>query len=157
LYRCMASVIWSGRNEMLHDKQDEHKSEVIKHIVEAEICRFHNKPDLLMLKDDIHYREQSLKRLLQSSASRKRRWLHHVKLSCNKKAAMLSQQPRITKFFHKEPKIEKHCLNKPTAIFQDTYLSKQYYPAAPHTFFSRTRAKPNTEHESTPTRSLATT
>lgn len=89
--------IWCGRNDMLHERQAEQEAATLKHVVDTEISRFHCEPDL-MLTEDIHYCEQSLQRLLRSSASTKRRWLYRVKLSRQKKAEMTSRQPRITKF-----------------------------------------------------------
>ena len=111
--------IWCGRNDMLHDNQAVQAAEVLKHTVDAEISKFHREPDL-MLTDDIHYSEQSLKRLLHSSASTKRRWLHRVKLSRKKKADMISRQPRILKFFQKVPSTQQNpCTSHaPAAITQ---------------------------------------
>ena len=101
----LTTDIWSGQNDMLHEKQVAQEADIIRTTVAAEISKFHREPDL-MLAVDTHYSEQSLKMLLRSSVSTKRRWLHRVKLSRMKKAAMIARQPRITKFFQKDPPID---------------------------------------------------
>ena len=79
----------------------------VRILIDAEIVRYHREPER-MLTDDSHYCEQSLNRILASSASIKRRWLHRVKRSCERKAQYDRDQPRITKFFGKDDRQQKH-------------------------------------------------
>ena len=89
--------IWAGRNEVLHGQTQQ--DIMLQHnLVDAAITRYHNEPDLL-LNADSHYCTQSLARLLRSSSSTKRRWLHRVKISRQKKESATARQPRITKHF----------------------------------------------------------
>jgi hypothetical protein len=91
----LTTEIWAGRNTALH-ASDQPTGPLS--ILEAEIVRYHREPELL-LKDDSFYCEQSLHRLLSSGAATKRRWLHRVKRSRDKKAKIEKDQPRITKYF----------------------------------------------------------
>ena len=93
----LSTEIWAGRNDILHG----HKQNDVmmkQTLVDAAITRYHSEPELL-LHDDSHYCAQSLARLLRSSSSNKRRWLHRVKASRLKKATILHRQPRITTHF----------------------------------------------------------
>lgn len=100
LHRLMTDL-WCGRNEALHDSNVamEHN---LTDLVDVEISTLHQGPDALLSADN-HYCDISLRRLLRSSASTKRRWLHRVKQSRAKKTALQAKQPRITKFFNREP------------------------------------------------------
>ena len=93
----LTTEIWAGRNEALHRHQQA-ATTLQQNLVNATITRYHSEPDLL-LHDDTHYCTQSLERLLRSSSSHKRRWLHRVKASRLRKAYLLTRQPRITKHF----------------------------------------------------------
>jgi hypothetical protein len=95
----MTDDIWHGRNEALHGHQQAAHDAAPKNLVDMEICQLHSKPDTLLATDS-HYCETSLRQLLRSSASTKRRWLHRVKQSRARKANLLSKQPKITQYFH---------------------------------------------------------
>jgi hypothetical protein len=66
--------------------------------LDLEISQLHKEAGL-MPAEDRFYCEQSLQRILHSSLSNKRRWLHRVKLSRARKASQELMQPRITTFF----------------------------------------------------------
>jgi hypothetical protein len=94
----LSTELWLGRNEAVHGHK-QHSILCQQTLVDAAITRYHCEPDLLVLHDDLHYCTQSLARLLRSSSSIKRRWLHRVKASRLKKASALTRQPRITTHF----------------------------------------------------------
>ena len=100
----LTTEIWVGRNSALHESGREVGP---LSLIDAEIVRYHREPERL-LTDDSHYCEQSLNRILASSASIKRRWLHRVKRSCERKAKFDRDQPRITKYFNKDDRQQKH-------------------------------------------------
>ena len=75
----LTTALWAGRNSALHDS-DKPQSTTIPSLVDAKIMQYHCEPELI-LTDDSFYCEQSLHRLLSSSASIKRRWLQRVKNS----------------------------------------------------------------------------
>jgi hypothetical protein len=89
--------IWQGRNEVLHGIC-EADAAARKSATDLEIIKYHTEADMV-LTDDRIYCEQSLHRLLHSSPSNKRRWLHRVKVSRAKLAQLHHRQPRITKYF----------------------------------------------------------
>jgi hypothetical protein len=95
----LTTALWAGRNSALHDS-DKPQSTTIPSLVDAEIMQYHREPELI-LTDDSFYCEQSLHRLLSSSASIKRRWLQRVQEIKRKKANLNKTQPQITKFFCK--------------------------------------------------------
>ena len=97
LYRLMAEI-WAGRNSALHNSD---RTAGPLSLIDAEIVRYHRDPQSL-LKDDRFYCDQSVNRLLTSSASIKRRWLHCVKQSRDRKATLDRAQPRITRFFSRD-------------------------------------------------------
>ena len=99
----LTTDLWCGRNEALHDTK-EAMGQNLKALVDVEISKLHCDSDAL-LSADSPYCEISLQRLLRSSASTKRRWLHRVKQSREKKTALQAKQPRITIFFHWEAPI----------------------------------------------------
>ena len=71
--------LWKERNSVLHNQEDTDLRS-IRSAELAEIRHFHENPSLLCLADR-HFCERSLERLLQSSASTRRRWLRRVKKS----------------------------------------------------------------------------
>ncbi len=79
----LTTALWAGRNLAPHDL-DKPQSITIPSLVDAEIMQYHREPELI-LTDDSFYCEQSLHRLLSSSASSKRRWLQRVKKSREKR------------------------------------------------------------------------
>lgn len=89
--------IWHGRNEALHGIHNDKETQRLS-ALDTEITQYHSEPSLV-LTDDKFYCETSLQRLLSSSTANKRRWLLRVKASRGRKAALHTQQPRITKFF----------------------------------------------------------
>jgi hypothetical protein len=93
----LTTEIWVGRNDVLHSiKQTDRKRQ--QNLVDATITSYHEDPDLL-LHDDKHYCDTSLARLLRSSASNKRRWLHRVKQSRKRKSSLLpanQESPNIS-------------------------------------------------------------
>ena len=93
----LSTEIWAGRNEILHNHQNQGII-LQQNLVDATITRYHSEPDSL-LHHDAHYCTTSLTRLLRSSPSNKRRWLHRVKASRLKKALIHTRQPRITAHF----------------------------------------------------------
>jgi hypothetical protein len=93
----LTTDLWCGRNEALHDTKVAMELN-LKALVDMEISKLHCDSDAL-LSADSHYCEISLQRLLRSSASTKRRWLHRVKQSREKKTALQAKQPRITRSF----------------------------------------------------------
>lgn len=96
-------ALWIGRNSALHTTE----TRTSLSAANAEITRYHRNPDML-LNEDRFYCETSLKRLLSSSASIKRRWLQRVKRSKEKKETMHKNQPRITTYFAAAPQQRKH-------------------------------------------------
>ena len=104
----LTSTIWQGRNEVLHDTSKECLAKQ-RTAIDLEITRYHEESNLV-LADDRFYCETSLQRLLRSSLSNKRRWLHRVKVSRAKKAHLHKRQPTITTYF---PSKEKPPLNLP--------------------------------------------
>jgi hypothetical protein len=93
----LTTDLWLGRNEVLHGIAKDHEIKRVS-ALDSEITKFHSEPDLVLI-DDQFYCETSLRRLLRSSTANKRRWLLRVKASRARKATLLHQQPRITKFF----------------------------------------------------------
>ena len=95
------------------------------------ITKFHSEPDHVLI-DDQFYCETSLRKLLTSSTANKRRWLMRVKASRARKAAMVHQQPLITKFFTNKhtrrstPRTKEHTRNTKTTTTQQ--LMTQFYP-----------------------------
>ena len=93
----LTTAIWKSRNEALHGVERDSETRRLS-AIDNEITQLHSEADLV-LHDDRFYCESSLNRLLKSSAANKRRWLVRVKASRQRKAAFLSTQPRITKYF----------------------------------------------------------
>jgi len=93
----LTTDIWLGRNEVLHRGAKAHEIQRLS-AIDSEITKYHSEADLV-LTDDRFYCETSLNRLLKGSAANKRRWLKRVKESRQRKALLLHNQPRITKFF----------------------------------------------------------
>ena len=93
--------LWKGRNDVLHAADN---AQAQKHLsaLDTEITKLHTEADLV-LSDNRFYCEMSLNRLLQGSTANKRRWLLRVKASRQRKLALQTQQPRITKYFNKNP------------------------------------------------------
>jgi hypothetical protein len=90
----LSTALWKSRNSALHTTEQCSRLSVIN----AEITQYHGEPEQL-LGTDRFYCETSLHKLLSSSASIKRRWLHRVKRSKEKREKMDKQQPRITQYF----------------------------------------------------------
>jgi ribonuclease HI len=103
LYR-LTTEIWAGRNSALHTSD---RTNGPLSIMDAEIVRYHREPEQLH-HDDRYYCEQSVSRLLSSSASIKRRWLQRVKKSREKKNKFDRDQPRITKYFSHKSRQQTH-------------------------------------------------
>jgi len=96
----LTTNIWHGRNEALHATHTSTTREC-QNVIDIEITRLHSEPELLH-QDDKFYCDQSLRRILQSGGSTKRRWLLRVKKSRERKALSLKHQPRITSYFPRE-------------------------------------------------------
>jgi hypothetical protein len=94
------TAIWAGRNSALHTSD---KPLGPLTIIDANIVRYHREPEQLMHGDSF-YCEQPLYRLLSSSDSIKRRWLHRVQRSREKKANYYKDQTQITKYFSAAPR-----------------------------------------------------
>ena len=99
----LTTELWAGRNMALHHAGASTVGPLS--LIDAEIVKYHREPDLL-LTDDRFYCEQSLQRLLASGASVKRRWIHRVKRSREKRQKYDKDQPRITKYFRTHSRTE---------------------------------------------------
>ena len=110
--------IWKGRNDVLHAAEN---AQAQKHLsaLDTKITKFHTEADLV-LSDDRFYCEMSLNRLLNGSTANKRRWLIRVKKSRQRKLALQTQQPRITKYFNKI-----HTPSASTDSYQPKAISKR--------------------------------
>jgi hypothetical protein len=97
IYTLRTHALWLGRNDSLHKTADNIVS-ICHSSLDLEISQLHKEAGLLSAEDRF-YCEQSLQRILHSSLSNKRRWLHPVKLSRARKASQEFMQPRMTKFF----------------------------------------------------------
>ena len=117
----LTMALWTGRNEALHGCALEDEQRRLT-VVDMEIQKYHSESDLI-LTDDKFYCETSLEKLLRSSSANKRRWLLRVKASRNRKAAMQSLQPKITKFFPCQQ--EKNRKMQAVASMNDTIPSKR--------------------------------
>ena len=112
------SDIWKGRNDVLHAAENAQAQKYLS-ALDTEITKFHTESDLV-LSDDRFYCEMSLNRLLKGSTANKRRWLIRVKKSRQRKLALQTQQPRITKYFNKNT-----TQRAPTKSYQTTATSKR--------------------------------
>ena len=100
----LTTDLWIGRNKGLTQGHQEATARMtLKTLIDLEISKLHRDPADSLHTADSHYCNQSLQRLLRSSASTKLRWLHQVKQLQAKKTALQAQQPWITTFFHIEP------------------------------------------------------
>ena len=90
--------LWQERNSVLHNREDT-DLRLIRSSELAEIRQFHENPSLLCLADR-HFCERSLERLLQSSASTRRRWLRRVKKSAASHLRDGQRQSLLTSFFN---------------------------------------------------------
>ena len=70
-------ALWLGRNEVLHRTSESNELK-IQSIESAELRYYHDNPHLLPRADQ-HYCDLTLRRLLQSRPSVRRRWLRRVK------------------------------------------------------------------------------
>jgi hypothetical protein len=122
LYITSRPLFGPDATSALHDS-DKPQSTTIPSLVDAEIMQYHREPELI-LTDDSFYCEQSLHRLLSSSASIKRRWLQRVQEIKRKKANLNKTQPQITKFFCKVSRSQQphqfHNGRPPDGISNDT-------------------------------------
>ncbi len=89
--------IWLARNQMLHAKEDEGLTS-IRSTEAAEIRHYHSQPHLLKPGDQ-HYCTRSLEKLLNGSASTRRRWLRRVKQSSAELTKDGTRQALITTYF----------------------------------------------------------
>ena len=146
----LTTALWIGRNSALHTSDQGIRLSMIN----TEIARYHSEPELL-LSDDRFYCEQSLHRLLSSSPSIKRRWLHRVKRSREKKETMHKNQPRMTKFFRKRQTHQHHNGRPPDGtplIKNDTTRSRTTTVQRLMTMFLHERAsnQPRTHVNTSP-------
>ena len=74
----MVRDLWLGRNEILHQHQDD-KDQTIYSMESAELQFYHSNPNLVPTSDQHYCRNITLNKLLKSRPSVRRRWLKRVK------------------------------------------------------------------------------
>ena len=96
------TTIWQARNKVLHDR--EQKDVQRNYDLEAiESTNLHSNPRDIPLHDRYHCTNMSLKRLLDSSNTNKRRWLMRVRRAKTRNTREDGKtQTRLTSFFRRE-------------------------------------------------------
>ncbi|KAI2501729.1 hypothetical protein MHU86_12735 [Fragilaria crotonensis] len=94
-----ATRMWTARNEILHTPGDDEQLHIRSAEI-AEIQTLHKQPHLLR-PGDRHYCERSLERLVNGSASNRRRWLRRVRRSIEDNKLDGGSQSLITNYFSK--------------------------------------------------------
>jgi hypothetical protein len=92
-----ARRLWMARNEVLHSTDDEHQQS-IRSVEIAEIKDMFSKPHLLRAGDR-HYCERSMDKLIEGSASTRRKWLRRVRKSIAEQKRDGGIQSQITSYF----------------------------------------------------------
>ena len=94
--------IWLGRNEVLHQHQDETDQKI--YLMEsAELCQYHSNPTLIQTSDQHYCRNITLTKLLHSRPSVRRRWLRRVKTACAAYLKDGTNQQQVTQYMVATP------------------------------------------------------
>lgn len=93
----LTQTTWKARNKMLHDNQEA----INRHIRDAEVAEITemHRQSTHLRAGDRHYCEQPLEKILNKSASSRRRWLRYMKMAQDRSSRDGKRQTLLTNFF----------------------------------------------------------